>query len=61
MFPRPSARALDRNLSRIPSLRHYSLRQDRIILTPGVQTAIDPLALLQQAGLPCSDAGDVLL
>ena len=59
--PRPSTGALGGDLSGIPASRRYCLRQDRIVLTPCVQTAIDPLALLEQAGFPCSDAGDALL
>ena len=46
---------------RVPCARRYCLRQDRIILAPCVQAALDPVALFEQAGLPCSDAGDALL
>jgi hypothetical protein len=61
MFPRPPSEACGGDLEGIPLSRRYSLCQDRIVLTPCVQTALDPVALLQQAGLPRPDAGDGFL
>ena len=61
MRPRSPAGALGEDLDGIPPSRRYRLRQDRIVLTPRVQAAIDPLALFEQVGSPCSDVGDALL
>src|SRR5215218_3550411 len=61
MNPRSSTVVLGGNFTEIPFPRRYSLRQDRIILTLRIQTAVDPIALLQQAGFPCADASDAFL